>query len=137
MTNGGYIMKNIEKGKKSRAELIADKSVLAVNVGSGSLEVFATPMMTMLMEKAACSCIEDCLENDETTVGTELSVKHTSATPEGMRVYAEAEVIEVNGREIVFRVEAFDEAGSIGSGTHKRFLVYGDKFMSKALAKRK
>lgn len=129
-------MKEISIGIKGKAELVADSSVLAVNVGSGSLEVFATPMMTMLMEKAACCCVADLLENDETTVGTELNIKHTSATPSGMKVYAEAEVIEVNGREIVFSVKAYDEVGEIGCGTHKRFLVFSEKFMAKTLAKK-
>lgn len=129
-------MKDINTGIKGSAELITNTSVLAVNVGSGSLEVFATPMMVMLMEKASCKCLEEYLENDETTVGTELAVQHISATPCGMKVTAEAEVTEINGREIIFKVTASDEAGVIGCGTHKRFLVYGEKFMSKTLAKK-
>ncbi|MBQ8296438.1 MAG: thioesterase family protein [Ruminococcus sp.] len=128
-------MKTFNIGISGKAELVTDNSTLAVNVGSGSLEVFATPSMTMLMEKAACCCLADYLENDETTVGTELSVKHLSATPSGMKVYAVAEVTEINGREICFSVSAYDEAGLIGSGTHKRFLVFGEKFMAKTLAK--
>lgn len=129
-------MKDLKIGITGRAELVSDKSVLAVNVGSGSLEVFATPMMVMLMEKAACNCLADYLENDETTVGTELSVKHISATPVDMKVHAEAEITEINGREIVFSVSAYDEAGLIGNGLHKRFLVLGEKFMAKTLSKK-
>jgi predicted thioesterase len=128
-------MKEIKTGNKATAEVVVDESMLAVNVGSGSLEVFATPMMVMLMEKAACNCVGDYLENDETTVGTEMSVKHTSATPCGMKVRAEAVVTEVNGREIVFNVSAYDETGEIGNGTHRRFLVYGEKFTAKTKAK--
>lgn len=128
-------MKDLKIGLKGTAELIVDELVLAVNVGSGSLRVFATPSMTMLMEKAACNCLEQFLENDETTVGTELNIKHISATPEGMRVTAEAEITEINGREISFCVTASDETGIIGSGTHKRFLVFGEKFMTKTLSK--
>lgn len=130
-------MKEINIGASGKAELKTDDSVLAVNVGSGSLEVFATPMMVMLMEKAACNCIAGYLENSETTVGTELCVKHTSATPSGMKVYAEAVVSSVNGRELTFNVNAYDESGPIGSGTHKRFIVYSEKFMTKALSKSK
>ena len=115
-------MKTPETGIKASAELTVSDAELAVNVGSGSLEVFATPVMTMLMEKAACSCIQQYLEGDETTVGTELNIRHTSATPKGMKVSAEADS-EVNGRELVFKVSASDEAGSIGEGVHKRFLV--------------
>lgn len=130
-------MKTPETGIKASAELTVSDAELAVNVGSGSLEVFATPVMTMLMEKAACSCIQQYLEGDETTVGTELNIRHTSATPKGMKVSAEAELTEVNGRELVFRLSASDEAGSIGEGVHKRFLVYGEKFTAKTKSKLK
>ncbi len=128
-------MKEFSDGIKGKAEITAEASTLAVNVGSGSLEVFATPMMAMLMEKAACNCLADYLENDETTVGTELNITHVSATPAGMNVYAIAEVSAVNGREICFNVEAHDECGLIGKGTHKRFLVFGEKFMQKTNTK--
>ncbi len=128
-------MKDLNINISANAELIADKSTLAVNVGSGSLEVFATPMMAMLMEKAACNALTDYLENDETTVGTELNIKHISATPEGMKITATATITEINGREITFKVEAHDEAGIIGSGEHKRFVVYGEKFTEKTKSK--
>ena len=124
-------MKDITIGLTGTSELTVSENELAKNVGSGSLEVFATPVMIMLMEKAACSCISEYLEGDETTVGTEMNVKHTSATPKNMKVCAEAELLEVNGRELIFSVKAYDEAGDIGSGIHKRFLVYGDKFSQK------
>lgn len=128
-------MKELSCGITGKASLIAEKSALAVNVGSGSLEVFATPMMIMLMEKAACNCVAEFLENDETTVGTELNVKHTSASPEDSEIYAVAELTAVNGRELTFKVEAFDNIGSIGCGTHKRFVVYGEKFTAKTKQK--
>ena len=128
-------MNELNCGITGKVSLTVDKASLAVNVGSGSLEVFATPMMIMLMEKAACCCISEYLENDETTVGTELNVKHTSASPEGAEIYAVAELIAVNGRELTFKVEAFDNAGSIGCGTHKRFVVYGEKFTAKTKQK--
>lgn len=128
-------MKELICGITGKASLVADKASLAVNVGSGSLEVFATPMMVMLMEKAACNCVSEYLKNDETTVGTELNVKHTSASPEGSEIYAVAELTAVNGRELIFKVEAFDTAGSIGCGTHKRFVVYAEKFLAKTKQK--
>ena len=128
-------MKDITIGLTGTSELTVSENELAKNVGSGSLEVFATPVMIMLMEKAACSCITEYLEGDETTVGTEMNVKHTSATPKNMKVCAEAELREVNGRELIFSVKAYDEAGDIGSGIHKRFLVYGDKFIQKTYSK--
>ena len=128
-------MKEITKGATGTSELTVSEKELAVNVGSGSLEVFATPVMVMLMEKAACNCIADYLEGDETTVGTEMNVKHISATPNKMKVCAEAELTEINGRELVFTVKAYDEAGEIGDGIHKRFIVYGEKFTAKTYSK--
>ncbi len=130
-------MKEIISGISGTAELSVTEKELAVNIGSGSLEVFATPVMVMLMEKAACSCIAEFMENDETTVGTEMNVKHVSASPVGSEIKAEAELIEVNGREFTFNVKAYDNAGLIGEGIHKRFLVFGEKFTAKANAKLK
>lgn len=130
-------MKIIDIDSIGTAELKVSENDLAVNVGSGSLPVFATPTMIMLMEKAACNCLADFLEGDETSVGTEMNVKHVSATPCGMNVTAEAVLTEINGREFTFRVKASDEAGVIGEGLHKRFLVYGEKFTAKTNAKLK
>ncbi len=124
-------MKTITVGCKGSASITVTQTQLAVTVGSGSLRVFATPMMAALMEKAACNAMEQFLEGDETTVGTELNIAHSSATPEGMQVTAEAEITAVNGREIAFTVRAFDEAGEIGSGTHKRFVVFAEKFQNR------
>ncbi|MBR1824179.1 MAG: thioesterase family protein [Ruminococcus sp.] len=128
-------MKEINTGIIGKAQLKVTEKELAVNVGSGSLEVFATPIMVMLMEKSACNCVAEYMENDETTVGTELNVKHVSASPIGSDITAEAELTEINGREFTFTVKAYDNAGLIGEGTHKRFLVYGEKFTAKANAK--
>ncbi len=128
-------MKDIKIGMNGTAETIVTSENTAITVGSGSLEVFSTPMMIALMEKAAVSAVAKCMENDETTVGTVLNVSHVSATPCGIKVKAHAEVTEVNGREITFNVTAKDEKGEIGKGTHKRFVVYGEKFMYKTNSK--
>ena len=128
-------MKEINTGITGKSQLKVSEKELAVNVGSGSLEVFATPVMVMLMEKAACDCVAEYMENDETTVGTELNVKHVSASPVNSDITAEAELTEVNGREFTFTVKAYDNAGLIGEGTHKRFLVFGEKFTAKTKAK--
>lgn len=128
-------MKDIITGISSNAELMVSDSELAVNVGSGSLEVFSTPFMVALMEKAACNCLSEYLENDETTVGTEINVKHISATPKSMKVTAEATLTEINGREFIFKVKTYDETGLIGEGTHRRFLVNGTKFTQKTYSK--
>ena len=128
-------MKEIKAGMKSSAETEVNKETLAVTIGSGSLEVFATPMMAALMENAASKAVAAALENDETTVGTMLNITHTSATPVGMKVTAYAEVIQSNGREITYHVTAEDEKGIIGEGTHKRFIISANKFVNKANSK--
>ena len=129
-------MKEIKTGISAEMSVSAEEKYLASSMGSGSLRVFATPAMIALMENAAALCAEPYLEDDETTVGTELNVKHISATPCGMKVTAEAVLTEVNGRELVFTGKASDEAGLIGEGTHKRFVVYGTRFMEKTNAKK-
>lgn len=128
-------MKNIQTGISGTAEITVSENELAVNVGSGSLKVFATPCMVALMEKASCACLSEYMEDDETTVGTEMNVKHISATPEGMKVTAESVLTEINGREFIFSVKAYDETVLIGEGTHKRFLVRGEKFTQKTYSK--
>ena len=128
-------MKPITIGSKGKAEITVDESKLAVTAGSGSLRVYATPMMCALMEEAACKATEPFLEKGETTVGTYLEVRHTAASPEGIHVEAEAEIIEVSGREVTYSITAKDEAGEIGSCLHKRVQVDSDRFMQKVNAK--
>ena len=124
-------MKEIKLGTNGTADTIVSKENTASAVGSGSLPVFSTPIMTALMEKAACNAVAEYLENDETTVGTMLNITHDRATPEGISIKATATVAEINGREIVFDVIAEDKNGNIRKGTHKRFIVYAEKFMNK------
>ena len=115
-------------------ELVTESNT-ALSVGSGSLRVYATPAMLALMEKAACEAVATFLSEGETTVGTNLSVNHVAATPVGMKVSATAEVIEHEGRKFVLKVEAFDEKGLIGEGTHERFVVKADRFVEKTYQK--
>lgn len=107
----------------------------ALEVGSGSLLVYATPCMVALMEGAACEAIADALSEDKTTVGIELNISHLAATPVGMDVRAEAEVTAVEGNIITFSVVAYDEAGKIGEGIHKRAIVTSQRFLDKTYAK--
>ncbi len=107
----------------------------ALSVGSGSLKVYATPAMLALMEKAACEAVAAVLSEGETTVGTLLNVQHTAATPVGMEVSATAELVERDGRKLVFNVTASDESGVIGKGTHERFIVLSDRFTEKTYSK--
>lgn len=128
-------MKQPDTNIKGTAETDVTEDKLAVNAGSGSLAVFATPAMAVLMEKAACNCIADYLDENETTVGTELNIQHISATPKGMNVTAEAVLTSVNGRMLAFEVTAYDECGKIGFGTHKRAVVGNERFTEKAYQK--
>ena len=125
----------ITVGMKGEVGTLAERSDTALEVGSGSLLVYATPCMVALMEGAACEAIAGCLDESKTSVGTELSVSHLSATPVGLEVRAEAEVTAVEGNTVTFAVTAYDEAGKIGEGTHKRVIVNSEKFLNKAYAK--
>ena len=122
-------------GMKGEAATMAESEDTAMEVGSGSLLVYATPCMVALMEGAACEAIQEALSDSQTTVGTELNIQHISATPVGLEVRAEAEVVAVDGKVITFEVKAFDEAGEIGKGTHKRVIVNTQKFLEKAYNK--
>ena len=125
----------ITVGMKGEVTTLAEREDTAKEVGSGDLLVYSTPCMVALMEGAACEAIADCLKDTETTVGTMLNIEHISATPVGLEVRAEAEVIAVEGKVITFRVEAFDEVGQIGKGTHQRVIVNSQKFLDKAYDK--
>ena len=125
----------ITVGMKGEVATLVEREDTAAEVGSGSLLVYATPCMVALMEGAACEAIDAALGDTQTTVGTELNIQHLSATPVGLEVRAEAEVTAVEGKVITFCVTAYDEAGEIGKGTHKRVIVNSQKFLEKAYGK--
>ncbi len=122
-------------GMKGEVSTLAEREDTALEVGSGSLLVYSTPCMVALMEGAACEALAPALSEDQTTVGISLDIAHLSATPVGMEVRAVAEVTNVEGKIITFTVTAYDEAGKIGEGTHKRCLVNVQKFLDKAYSK--
>ena len=126
---------DIKVGMTAQVETIVEKEDTAQLVGSGDLLVYATPCMVALMEGAACEAIAEGLSEGETSVGTELNIQHISATPVGLEVYAKAEVTAVEGKVITFQVEAFDEAGAIGKGTHKRVVINSQRFLEKTYTK--
>ena len=125
----------ITVGMKGEVCTLVEREDTAKEVGSGSLLVYATPCMVALMEGAACEAIEEAMDDTKTTVGTELNIRHLSATPVGLEVRAEATVTAVEGKVITFEVRAWDEAGEIGCGTHKRVIVQSQKFLEKAYTK--
>jgi len=125
----------MEIGAKFKVTIRVTENDTAKAHGSGTLDVLATPRMIALMEESAYKCIDKYLENGQSSVGTYLDVKHLSATPVGMEVYAESEIIEVDGRRVVFSVKAYDEKGLIGEGKHERFIIFSERFLSKTYQK--
>ena len=119
-------------GLKGRAEDVVTDRNTAQAACSGALPVFGTPFMCALMEKAAWTSIAPHLADGDGTVGTKLDVVHISATPLGMKVWAETEVTAVDGKRIELKVAAYDEKGLIGEGTHERFIITNDRFLAKA-----
>lgn len=126
---------SITVGMKGRAEAVVNEQNTAIAAGSGTLPVFATPWMCALMEKAAWTAVAPALEEGDSTVGTKLNISHLSATPVGLKVWAESEVTLVDGKRIELKVSAYDEKGLIGEGTHERFLVTNERFLGKAARK--
>ena len=125
----------ITVGMKGEVSTLVEKEDTAEVVGSGSLLVYATPCMVALMEGAACEAIAEALTENQTTVGIALNIEHISATPVGLDVRAEATVTNLEGKVITFEVKAFDEAGEIGRGTHKRVIVNPQKFLERTYNK--
>ena len=126
----------LDIGIEGAQSVTVDESNLASTVGSGDLPVFATPSMIALIEKTASQSVMPYLDIGTSTVGTHLDIAHTSATPIGMTVVCETELVEIDRRRLVFKVRVYDPKGDIGSGTHERFIVDCEKFLSKAELKR-
>lgn len=126
----------LETGIQGRAEIVVSEQNTAASMGSGNLDVFATPYMVALMEEASQRSVAPFLEEGQSTVGTRLCVSHDAATPLGMKVWAESLLTEIDGRRLVFEVRAFDECGPIGQGTHERFIIKQQRFLEKVEAKK-
>lgn len=126
---------SVTVGLKGRAEAVVSDANTAQAACSGALPVFGTPFLCALMEEAAWKSIAPHLEEGQSTVGTRLNVSHDSATPVGMKVWAESEVTQVDGKRIVLNVTAYDEKGLIGKGTHERFIIQNERFVQKAQRK--
>ncbi|HUT14694.1 MAG TPA: thioesterase family protein [Anaerolineae bacterium] len=107
----------------------------ARHLGSGQVSVFATPELVRSMERAAVRAVDHLLPEGYRTVGVHVDVQHLAATPLGMTVRARAELIEVNGRTLAFRVEAFDELEKVGEGLHRRMIINVARFRERVGAK--
>jgi predicted thioesterase len=122
---------DIPENVSGRQSLLVEKEHTAKFLGSGSVEVLATPMMIALMENTALEAVQSYLPEGWTTVGTKVEVDHLRPTPSGEEVYAEAFLLERNERSLLFSVAAYDSQGIIGQGSHKRYIIQTEKFLSK------
>ena len=118
---------------EARTRVTGDNT--ALKFGSGKVDVFGTPAMIALMEEASINTVDKNLPEGFATVGIELSIKHIAATPKGMNITASAELTEIDGRRLTFKVEAFDEVEKIGEGRHQRYIIELDKFKCRAHGK--
>ena len=128
-------MKDIQLQASLTKECLVTKDLLACSVGSGTVEVYATPMMIALMENTAASLLSQFLDEGETSVGIHMDTTHDAATPQGMKVQACATIVAVDRKKVTFHIEARDEKDVIGTATHERFIVNKEKFEAKAKSK--
>ncbi len=128
---------NLHTGLKgTKTDVVTDQNT-AIRYGSGGAAVYATPAMVGLMEAACLSAVDPLLPEGMATVGISLNIRHLAATPVGMSVRAEAELIEIDKKRLVFAVQAFDDKEKIGEGSHDRFIIDLDKFLKKSADKGK
>ncbi len=125
----------LEPGLVAEIETTATQADTASAYGSGLVPVYATPALVGLMEGAAVRALDGLLPEGQTTVGGRIDVRHLAATPVGMRVRARAELVEVQGRRLVFAIQAWDETELVGEAVHERFIVDEGKFMGKVNSK--
>jgi predicted thioesterase len=125
----------ITTGIKGRLERTVTDELTAAHIGSGLVKVFATPMMIALIEQTCYESVLPYLEEGQGTVGTLVNVTHSAATPVGMRVWCESQLVEVDRRRLVFEVKAYVQCGLIGEGRHERFVIDSAKFQAKIDAK--
>ena len=129
-------MEQLIPGLKGEIELKVEQEHTAKHLGSGSVLVLATPQMVLLMEMASVHAVDHLLPEGQRTVGVALDVQHLAATPMGMTVIVRSELLEVDGRKLRFRVEAWDEQEKVGEGFHNRAIIdvqrFGQKVQEKA-----
>lgn len=125
----------LEIGMTGSAEITVSNKNTAKAMGSGDLDVFATPAMIALMERAATNAVKECLSKENSTVGTMINIRHIAATPLGINVSAKATLTAIDGKKLIFRVEAYDSKEMIGEGQHERFLIEIGKFIERSKKK--
>lgn len=126
---------SLAPGLTGEVTLRVSETHTAAALGSGNVNVFSTPALIALLEAAAIAALDGHLPSGQTSVGTHLDVRHLAATPVGMTVRAVATLTEVDGRRLVFAVEAHDDVEQVGAGTHERFVVDKARFEARVAAK--
>ncbi|MFZ5917979.1 MAG: thioesterase family protein [Chloroflexota bacterium] len=129
-------MHELTPGLMGERSTVVTEANTARHLGSGSVEVLATPEMIRLMEQAAVAAVDHLLPQGQRTVGVQVDVRHLAATPLGMTVTARAKLLEVDNRRLLFHVTAYDDADKIGEGTHERFIVDLARFAERLAKKR-
>ena len=124
-------------GLIGEATLKVTERETAARLGSGLVDAFATPALVTLTENASVNAIQKCLNADQTSVGVEVNVRHLAATPVGMVVKAKAELVEMDGRRLKFKVEAWDEKEKVCEGSHSRVVVDKSRFSDRLTKKAK
>jgi fluoroacetyl-CoA thioesterase len=130
-------MDEVVPGLTAERQTVVTEDNTAKHLGSGNVEVFATPEMVRLMEEAGVAAVDHLLPEGQRTVGVSLNVRHLAATPLGMSVTVHAELVKVEGRRLIFRVEAFDEVEQVGEGTHERYIIDVARFQERVEEKRR
>jgi fluoroacetyl-CoA thioesterase len=127
----GAMMSPLTPGLAGELEHVVSDADTASKWGSGLVPVFSTPALVGLMESAAVRALAGLLEAGQTTVGTRIDVRHLAATPVGMKVRARAELMAVEGRKLVFKIQAWDEVELIGEADHDRFVIDEARFVER------
>jgi fluoroacetyl-CoA thioesterase len=128
-------MDELTPGLTAEIKHIVTDADTASKWGSGLVPVFSTPALVGLMESAAVAALAGHLAPGQTSVGGRIDVRHLAATPVGMQVRARAELTGVEGRKLIFKVEAWDEVELIGEAEHERFIVDEARFLGRIQAK--
>ncbi len=126
---------NLKIGLNAKNKLIVTYNDTAKNINSGLLEVLSTPSVIALMESSAVDAVQHHLPDGFSTVGTLVDIKHIAATPIDMLITSHAELIEIDGRKLIFKIQSFDERELVSEGIHERFIIENEKFLKKAYSK--
>lgn len=124
-------MEYIKVGLTAEKSVTVREDLTASSMGSGGLDVYATPAMIALMEAAAVAALDPNLTEGKASVGIEINIEHLAATPVGEQVRARAEITAIEGKRVFFSIQAWDEKEIIGSGTHVRYVIDVERFMSR------